>query len=90
MDLILGRKGQMSWSWTLFVSTFGLIFSVWYWIFMDDIRAVVEQPLLNAGADGAQMTYFDSLIGVAPFVMLLSWAVFILIVASATRGGDQV
>lgn len=88
--LKIGRKGQFSWAWTLFVGTFGFIFTVWYWIFMDDIRAVSRQPFINAGADGATMAYYDTLFSYAPFVILISWAMFTLIVATATRGGDQI
>lgn len=81
-------RAQFSWTWSLVVSSIGLFFTYILWIVINEVRNKMAQPILDAGANPANMVMFDSLIEFAPVILLLSWGMFTLIVANATKQGD--
>jgi len=75
--------------WATTISGISLLVAAFLWIVLDYARSIVHTHSLQLGANQSILAILEAGFAFSPFILLASWGMFVIIVANATRGGDQ-
>jgi hypothetical protein len=83
----MNNSGQLfSWVWVVVVAVVALaVWSVLYIVVNESQATMHDQAILN-GVDAENLNFFEQLLGISPFVILASAALFIWTTAAASGG----
>lgn len=79
----------LSWAWVFIGGTVSLAVVGFLWIILDQTRSSFHNTAAGIGANMVNLNTLESLWGFGPVVLMISWGLLLIVVAAATRGGEQ-